>query len=49
MSFQTRKSFVRVQNTTEDISDVNREACDCHIDHQTINTVKTQKRQTLSE
>ncbi len=49
MSFQTRESLVRLQNTTEDISDVNRAACDCHIDRQTINTVKTQKIQTLSE
>ncbi len=29
MSFQTRKDFVRLQNTIEDIWDENREACDC--------------------
>ncbi len=40
MSFQTCKSFVRLQNTIQDILDENREACDCR----TINTVKAQKR-----
>ncbi len=42
MSLQTRKSFVRT-NTIIDILDENREACDCLIDCQTINTVKVQK------
>ncbi len=42
MSFQTRKSFVRT-NTIIDFLDENREACDCLIDYQTINTVKVQK------
>ncbi len=37
------KSLVRLQNTIWDIWDENREACDCPIDCQTINTVKTQK------
>ncbi len=43
MSFQTRKNFVHLQNTIWDILDENREACDCPIDCQTINTVKVQK------
>ncbi len=43
MSFQTRKSFVRPRNTIYDILDENREACDCPIDWQVINTVKAQK------
>ncbi len=29
MSFQSHKSFVRLQNTISDILDENREACDC--------------------
>ncbi len=41
MSFQTRKSFVRLRNTIEDILDENREACDCHIDCQ-VNTYHCQ-------
>ncbi len=32
MSFQTRKSFLRLRNTIYDILDENREACDCPID-----------------
>ncbi len=32
MSFQTRKSFVRLRSTIEDILDENRDACDCLID-----------------
>ncbi len=43
MSFQTCKSFVRPRNTIYDILDENREACDCPIDCQVINTVKAQK------
>ncbi len=43
MSFQTRKSFVRLRNTILDILDENREACDCPIDWQTIFTVLAQK------
>ncbi len=43
MSFQTRKSFVRLRNTIKDILEENREACDCLIDCQVINTVKDQK------
>ncbi len=43
MSLQTHKSFVRLRNTISDILDEGREACDCHIDCQTINTVKAQK------
>ncbi len=42
MSFQTRKSFVHLQNT-KIFLDENQEACDCPIDCQTINTVKAQK------
>ncbi len=43
MSFQTRKSFVRLRKTIEDILDENWDACDCPIDCQVINTVKAQK------
>ncbi len=43
MYFQTRKSFVCLRNTIEDILDENREACDCPIDCQVNNTVKAQK------
>ncbi len=43
MSFQTRKIFVRLRNTIQDILDENREACDCPIDCQVNNTVKAQK------
>ncbi len=43
MSFQTRKSFVRLWNTISDILDENRESCDCPIDCQVNNTVKVQK------
>ncbi len=43
MSFQTCKSFIRSRNTIKDILDENREACDCLIDCQVINTVKDQK------
>ncbi len=43
MSFQPHKSFVRLENTIEDILDKNQEACDCPIDCQVINTVKVQK------
>ncbi len=38
MSFQTRKSFVRLRNTIKNILDENREACDCPIDCQVSNT-----------
>ncbi len=31
MSFQTRKSFVSLRNTIEDILDENQEACGCPI------------------
>ncbi len=43
MSFQSRKSFVCLQNTIEDILDENREACDCPIDCQVNYTVMVQK------
>ncbi len=51
MSFQIRKSFIRLRNTIikrllriiKDILDTNREACDCPIDCQVIYTVKIQK------
>ncbi len=43
MSFQTRKSFVRLRNTIEDILDENQEVCDCPIDCQVNSTVKAQK------
>ncbi len=43
MSFQTRKSLVCLWNTFLDILEENREACDCPIDCQTINTVEAQK------
>ncbi len=43
MSFQTRKSFVRLRNTIEDILDTNREVCDCPIDCHVPLTVKVQK------
>ncbi len=43
MSFQTRKTSVKPPYTIQDILDKNREACDCPIDCQTINTVKAQK------
>ncbi len=43
MSFQTRKSCVRLRNTIYDILDENRKACDCPIDCQVNNTVKAQK------
>ncbi len=43
MSFQTRKSFVRLRNTISDILDENREACDCPIDCQVNNTFKARK------
>ncbi len=43
MSFQTRKSFIRLRNTNVDILDENRETCDCPIDCQVILTVKAQK------
>ncbi len=43
MSFQTSKSFVRLQNTIKDILVENREVCDCPIDCQVINTVKVQE------
>ncbi len=44
MSFQIRKSFIRLQNTIQDILDETREACDCPIDCQVNNFVKVQKR-----
>ncbi len=40
MSFQTRKSFVRLR--IQDILDDNREACDCPINCQANSTVKAQ-------
>ncbi len=44
MSFQTSKSFVRLQNTIKDILVENREACDLWpIDCQVINMVKVQE------
>ncbi len=43
MSFQTHKSFVRLQNTIKDILEENQEACDCPIDCHLSNTVKAQK------
>ncbi len=43
MSFQTRKSFIRLRNTNVDILDENRETCDCPIGCQVILTVKAQK------
>ncbi len=43
MSFQTCKSFDRLQNTISYILDENREACDCPTDYQVNNTVKVQK------
>ncbi len=48
MSFQTRKSFVRLRNTIWDILDENWEACACPIDCQTINTVKVHKTSEYS-
>ncbi len=43
MSFQTRKSLIRLQNTIKDILDENREAYDCPIDCQVTLTAKAQK------
>ncbi len=42
MSFWTRKSFVSLQNTSQDILDENREACDCPI-HCQVNCIKVWK------
>ncbi len=43
MSFQTRKSFLCLWNTIEDILNENWEACDCPIDCQVNYIVKVQK------
>ncbi len=48
MSFQTRKSFIRLWNTIEDILYETRKACDCPIDCQVNYTVKVQKSMKTS-
>ncbi len=42
MSFQTRKSFVRIRNTIKDILDENWEDYNCPIDCQKMFTLKAQ-------
>ncbi len=43
MSFHTRKSLVRLQNTILDIWDANRETCDCPFDCQVITLSRSRK------
>ncbi len=44
MLFQTRKTFVRLRNTNEDICDAFWELSDLHIDSKVIKTINVQKR-----
>ncbi len=44
MSFQTRKAFVHLWNTNEDIFDAFRELSDPPIDSKDLNTIKAKKR-----
>ncbi len=43
MLFQTRKTFVRLRNTNEDICDAFWELSDLHIDSKVIKTINVQK------
>ncbi len=43
MLFQTRKTFVRLRNTNEDICDAFWELSDLHIDSNGIKTINVQK------